>query len=61
MKKKIQKNKQLISREQQEELREKLKFIYWRNIPVELDRLFKANIGPVMREEYFNLSRLKGT
>lgn len=61
MKKKVEKTRQLISREQQEELREKLKYVYWRNIPLELDRLFKTNNAPVIREQYFNLSKLTGT
>jgi hypothetical protein len=35
--------------------------IYWRSIPLEYDRLFKNKAGPVMRESYFDLKKLKGT
>jgi hypothetical protein len=49
MKKKTVKTKQLISRDQQEQLREKMKFVYWRNIPAEFDRMFKDRRGAVIR------------
>lgn len=61
MKPKTSKTKQLISKQQQEELRERLKLVYWKSIPLELDRLFKNNAGPVIREDYFSLSKLRGT
>jgi hypothetical protein len=60
MKNKSTKTKQLITREQQEDLREKLKLVYWKNIPLEFDRLFKNNRGAIIREDYFNLNRLTG-
>lgn len=60
MKNKTIKTRQLISRDQQEDLREKLKLVYWKNIPLELDRLFKNNRGAIIKEDYFRLSKLSG-
>jgi hypothetical protein len=60
MKKKTAKTSNLISQQKQEELREKLKFIYWKSIPLELDRLFKDRRGAIIRDDYFDLSKLRG-
>ena len=34
--------------------------VYWKNVPLELDRMFKNSTGPVLREKYFDLTKLKG-
>ena len=35
--------------------------VYWKSIPLELDRLLKTHQGgPILREKYFNLKSLKG-
>ncbi len=49
MKHKTAKTKQLITRQQQEDLRERLKLVYWKSIPLELDRLFKDKRGAIIR------------
>lgn len=49
MKGKTNKTKQLIGREQQDELRERLKLVYWKSIPLEFDRLFKDKRGAIIR------------
>lgn len=41
-------------------MREKLKFIYWKSIPLELDRLFKNKRSAVIKDNYFDLSKLRG-
>lgn len=60
MKNKTAKTKQLISREQQDSLRQRLKLVYWKNIPLQLDRMFKNKNGAIIKEDYFNLSKLTG-
>lgn len=61
MKKKTKKTANLISRDMQEELREKMKLIYWKNIPLEMDRIFKDRRGAIIRDNYFDLGKLVGT
>lgn len=34
--------------------------IYWQSIPMELDRLFKNNMGPILREKYFDIKKMTG-
>jgi hypothetical protein len=41
-------------------MRERMKMIYWQSIPLELDRLFKSNIGPTLKENYFNIKNMAG-
>lgn len=60
IKKKTAKTKNLISIQQQEDLRQKMKYIYWRNVPLEIDRLYKNNQGAIIRDDYFNLKKLSG-
>ena len=61
LKPKIVKNKKQISLQEQEELRQRLKLVYWKSIPLEFDRLLKSHQGgPILREKYFNLKNLKG-
>lgn len=61
MNKKTKKTKNLISIEKQEEARERLKMVYWKSIPLELDRLFKNTQGTKIHKNYFDLHNLKGT
>ena len=50
LKKKVEKNLKQISVQQQEDLRERLKLVYWKSIPLELDRLMKRNLGaPILK------------
>ena len=38
-----------------------MKYVYWRNIPLEMDRVFKDRRGAVIRDDYFDLGKLRGT
>jgi hypothetical protein len=50
LKKKVEKNLKQISVQQQEDLRERLKLVYWKSIPLELDRLMKRHLGaPILK------------
>jgi hypothetical protein len=37
-----------------------MKFIYWRNVPLEIDRMFKNQQGAIIRDDYFNIKKLTG-
>ena len=61
LKPKISKNKKQISIERQDELRERLKLVFWKSIPLELDRLLKKHPGgPILKKQYFDIKNMRG-
>ena len=34
--------------------------LYWQTVPLEYDRLFKSSVGPIIREDYFQVSKMTG-
>ena len=41
-------------------MRDRLRIIFWQSIPLEIDRLFKSNIGPVLKSQYFDIKSMEG-
>jgi hypothetical protein len=37
-----------------------MKMIYWKSIDIEIDRLFKSKIGPVLKKKYFDIKKMTG-
>jgi hypothetical protein len=39
---------------------DRLRVLYWKAVPLEFDRLFKSSVGPIIKEDYFQVSKMTG-